>query len=310
MSRDNASSGADARAPLGRVAATALAFLPGACSGFVQAAVGHPFDTIKTLAQDGALRGQSGAAAGASAAVGTGRRAPSTWAVAARAYESGGVRAFYRGVSVPLAVNTAKRSVQYAAWDVLLRWGLGPFAAGAVTGFIGTVVVGCPAHVVKIRSQIVASENALAALASVLRAKGPAGLFAGLPANVAKDVIFASCYLGLYERYKRVVRPSAVEAAVAASLFVWLVFLPLDTLKTIAQSPNRADRVAELRAGLAELCASDRRVAARCLVAARGVRRAYAGLLPALLRAGPANAASMVVYERVNAWSRARLVRP
>ena len=293
-----------------------LSLLPGAATGAVQAVLGHPFDTIKTRTQSAAFARPAAAAAAMTSAsppaAAAGTPPSSSLAVARSTYERGGLRAFYRGVSVPLLVNMTKRSLQYAVWDRLKERRVNDFAAGAIVGAFGTIVIGCPAHVIKIHSQIAGRHNALQSAVHIFRSGGLRGFFAGLRANRAKDVVFASVYLGLYERYKTA-RPLAsyAEAACVASVSVWLVFQPLDTVKTVCQSPARAAGVATMHAQLAGVRAGAASGSASAGAAAVTglMRHAYAGLGAALVRAGPANAASMSAYEWVKAWSAAQRSR-
>lgn len=219
---------------------------------------------------------------------------PRSLVAAQSVYARDGILGFYRGVTVPIYMNTAKRAAQYTVWDGLKERKLNPFLSGSLTGAFGTITFGCPAHVIKIHSQVIGNKNAFSAAKYIFEKKGVLGFYVGLPVNLAKDIVFAGCYLGLYEKYKQA-RPncSPAEAAAVASCFVWTVFLPIDTLKTTFQSPDRTAALALLR--------REKERGARALLVT--LSRGWAGLGPAILRSGPANAASMTVYEAVKSYN-------
>jgi hypothetical protein len=215
-------------------------------------------------------------------------------------YRDGGALAFYRGVTPPLLVNTTKRGVQMCLWEELVpRCGGSNAVAGAVAGILGTAL-SCPLHVVKIQTQtaaVAAVPNAWECAKRIGRSEGVRGFYRGLMMHAIRDGLFAGVFLGVYGT----LRPAAqrhraandghanillqlagvVGAGAVASSFTWAVMLPLDTLKTVAQSAD----------------GSWATVAAK--VRHDGVAKLWRGVGPALLRAGPVTGLSMVIYENL-----------
>ena len=132
--------------------------------------------------------------------------------------------------------------------------------------------------------------------------------------NILKDTLFASSYLGLYDSYKKKIRPgcSAAESACVASAFCWLLLLPVDTLKTVVQSPNYNSNTNNGTNNTNRATSSSSSIVTRLsnYIKKHGMmtlmKRSYTGLVPALLRAGPANAAAMTTYESVKSACDAR----
>ncbi|KAG8348686.1 putative carrier protein [Trypanosoma vivax] len=290
-----------------------LTFLPGAAQGIATVALGHPLDTSKTRMQ----------------AFGPGANRSALQTMRNMIREEG-LRSLYRGMVPPLLMSATKRSVQFALWDAIRRkdgasalhtstlysssmdavsllwqlrqWvGASPFFSGALAGAAGTII-GCPAHVVKIRTQYYTSiqtRNAWTCMVDIFRTEGIRGYFTGFGFHLAKDTCFAGCYLGLYDVGKKwlgalpdlpaasVNNPPqqlpgklAFLAGSLASMVTWALLYPLDTIKTILQA--RKVTVAEsLR------------------ILRRDSFLLYRGLGVSLMKAGPVNGLTMVVYETV-----------
>lgn len=326
--------------------------LPGAVAGTVTVLLGHPFDTVKTRMQNQA----SFAAPGAAAAGSTARLSvihQSKLAVV-DTYHSGGLRAFYRGASVPLLVTGAKRSVQFSLWEALMDRmkqrgaqgdGVVPmwaerhtsFIAGGVCGALGTLV-SCPFHVVKIGTQVTDKtqiKNAVDCAWQLVRSNfqraGAGGvvraLYRGLLPHMMKDVVFAGSYLGIYGRLRGLGKeirsdPSSTPLATRgnltvstlynsflwgitssfasgaiASITVWSVLLPFDTVKTLVQAGgmHRTDDAQTTRGVLRRIVVSD-----------IPIRRLWRGTLVSVVKAGPVSGFSMLAYELTRAQLRSK----
>jgi hypothetical protein len=240
--------------------------------------------------------------------------------------------------------------------------GLHKFAAGAVSGVLGSFI-GAPMHVVKVQTQLASSRetrSALTCAVDIFRTRGVRGFYAGFAAHAVKDAAFASVYLGLYgwmrskakelqqqQRASTTTSDAAplpasanassrspatssipgvtytIAAGAIAATATWALLLPLDTIKTVAQSgrygsaapsPSEAapsmsrpaaaggEYVRGSRDAVERLFHRGGGAATTGAVSARGyaelvAARLWSGLGPALMRAGPANGLSMAAYE-------------
>ncbi|KEG13611.1 putative mitochondrial carrier protein [Trypanosoma grayi] len=301
-----------------------LAFLPGAAQGITTVVLGHPLDTAKTRMQ----------------ALGPGASRfflRTSWNMV----REEGVRSLYRGVTPPLVMSATKRSLQFALWDTFryhdahkepmlassshgstllsraFGWvGASPFRAGAFAGGVGTFI-GCPMHVIKIRTQFSTqhvTKNAWTCALDILRTEGPRGYFRGFRYHLLKDTLFAGCYLGLYDVSKRwlgewcaapasekwgtriaaVVGGSpehltshlAFLAGSISSMATWTLLYPFDTVKTLVQARD---------IGFREVVSIFRNETAMM----------YRGLGASLVKAGPVCGVAMVVYELVKSKTEA-----
>ncbi|KAG5485559.1 hypothetical protein LSCM1_07648 [Leishmania martiniquensis] len=302
-----------------------VALVPGAAQGATTVLLGHPLDTAK-------VRMQAAGPHTSRTAVGT------MWLMAT----SEGPRSLYRGAAPPLLMEGIKRSLQFALWDWVRAFareepasrrgadgvasssgdgawdsarqlthrglaGIGnnTFVSGAVVGGVGTLI-GCPMHVVKIRTQYQTAadtRNAWTCMRGIYDREGFLGFYSGFRCNVAKDVCFSGMYLGLYAmlRDQRAFQPLPENAAAAsvsqaassarttksraflagaiASMATWALLFPLDTIKTLVQAGQSHAILATLRRPTL----------------------LYRGLAASLMKAGPVSGVAMAVYEQ--AWA-------
>jgi solute carrier family 25 carnitine/acylcarnitine transporter 20/29 len=267
--------------------------IPGMVAGALQGVLGHPLDTVKTRSQ--AYRGE--------AAPGDvyGNARLTSMQTARQLLKSDGVRGFYRGALPPILVNGSKRGVQLMIWEhVTPHVGGSTFIAGAIAGACGTLV-SCPLHVIKIQAQTsFSSRSSTAAARELIATSGISSLYRGFTAHVIRDAGFAGAYLGTYGYFRRVLPeewPMRVPmAAFIASMFTWMSLQPLDTLKTMRQTGlNRA----QIRSRIFEPTQATATAAEAAPPLGAIVFRCWRGVGAALLRAGPVNAAAMVIYEYV-----------
>jgi solute carrier family 25 carnitine/acylcarnitine transporter 20/29 len=270
--------------------------------------VGHPFDTLKVLMQ---LQPAS---------------YPTVGAALRATVAAHGLAGLYRGVGSPLVGNGLYNAVQFAvfarlkeaATDGGRRVTLGRLAAAsALTGLCVALVEG-PQDLFKsqVQAQMRAGAGAGASGAgagggkaytgtldcarTILRERGPAGVFQGLQATLARNFVGVGAYFYVYEALRlrwaeglpggaAALGTGAVLAAGGAGgLAYWLACYPLDIIKSALQT-DAIHPAQRKYAGWAD--------AARQLWAEGGAKRFTAGIAPCLMRAAPANAAAFVAYE-------------
>lgn len=259
--------------------------VPGAVQGAATVVFGHPFDTAKTRLQAGVA----------------GDMRSTTLKMLAKMIKREGFASLYRGVGPPLLMMGTKRSVQFSVWEAVKKidsttgalWSNdvkeNPFFAGAIAGAVGTII-GCPMHVLKIQTQNTTRtemKNALVCALKIWKCEGFFGFYRGLSWHVGKDTVFAATYLGLYEEIKLKIEadycsqgPSAVafSAGLLASVVTWLLWYPLDTVKTFVQAKQPLHAMLQIETSSL-------------------FRLMYTGLPAALVRAGPVSGLAMVTYE-------------
>lgn len=215
-----------------RVGSVLATLAPGMAQGATTVLLGHPLDTAKTRMQAASPMAQSSVLR--------------TMVHIAR-YE--GAADLYRGAGPYIAMEGAKRGLQFALWDVFRRYssntpalppsifsmewvqavwhrtlgviGSSSFLSGAVAGGLGTCL-GCPMHVIKIQTQYQTAGqtlNAWTCLKDIWKREGCRGFYRGFRAHVLKDICFAGSYLGMYANCKRVAeRQISGSAAVKRQL--------------------------------------------------------------------------------------------
>jgi len=285
--------------------------LAGALAGAACVCVGHPFDTVKTRAQDGTARG-------------------GTLRAVRVMYASSGVRGFYAGVGSPLIGASAETGLNYAAFHATRTAALDARGSGAsgvdrllasafAGGFAGALLCGfiTPFELVKCRAQVGRGDGRAWRAARECYAEGGVrGMFRGFTHTLVREIPSGVIYFSAYEVLQSMVpRPesstlsdvtkaafaradglglareavAAVACGGGAGAITWLAILPLDNVKTIYQcerpgGPMDLPPLALLRR----------------LVAERGVAGLWRGATPIVARAFPANAAQWLTFEFVS----------
>lgn len=123
-----------------------------------------------------------------------------------------GVLALWKG-SLPAFMGAISENVVAFAVNGLLRRVfhteeedksvLEPFLCGGVTGIFSAVAL-CPCDVVKCRTQVniakgIHQEGSISLVRSILRTRGPSGLYVGLGAQITRDIPFYATFFGSYE---------------------------------------------------------------------------------------------------------------
>ncbi|KAH8283009.1 hypothetical protein KR054_011548 [Drosophila jambulina] len=223
-------------------------------------------------------------------------------------YKHEGLTAFWKGMVPPLLINPPKRGVKFmmiAQFRPLVQIGSQPTPltdamAGALCGTVEAFVVN-PFEVVKITQQVHQAKrlNAFAMARHIVRKNGygKRGLYRGITALIARNVVFQFTYYGLYSNIRSwfpavhhpnsdLLRRFAIlsfSGAVGMSLSV-----PLDMAKCRIQAPQPVRGEIKYSWTIPTL---------RTIYCEEGIRAMYKGLIPLLLRAIPGGAIQIVSYE-------------
>ncbi|ORC84563.1 mitochondrial carrier protein [Trypanosoma theileri] len=264
-------------------------FIAGWVGGVGNLLVGHPFDTVKTLMQDG--KGESGGAI----------------ACATRVVRRDGPLALYKGVLAPMSGVGVVFALYFLAYDTtekVLRnirqtdpntplTMTEVMICGGSTGILGSLVLG-PAELLKIRQQTALNSGRDSSLRGVVsyiyRNEGFRGFFRGTGATMLRDVPGSMAWFGAYEYTKMKICanpkaptvPEALFAGGMGGLGMWSFAIPLDVIKTRVQASHEGLTPAS---------------AVRAVFKESGLKGFYRGIGPALLRAFPANAACFAAKE-------------
>lgn len=240
-----------------------------------------------------------------------------------------GVRGLYKGMAFPLVGTVLETATLFTANGTLRRaliegGHLPPgadlpiplvFASGAGSGLCVSFVL-TPVELVKCRLQVQTGSDGgsgsgvrpfrgpLDCLVRSVRDEGLRVLYRGHTATLLREIPGTGMWFTAYEVFLRaMLQPGQARADLHPGVIIaagalggcsyWGVMYPMDTVKSamqIAQAPlPRADGS---RAAPPTFAATLSQI-----YRAGGLRGLYAGLLPTLVRAAPANAAVFFVYE-------------
>ena len=247
---------------------------PGAIGGFLNVVVGHPIDCVKVRLQT-ASPGHSMANV-----------------VRQIASSPGG---FYMGVSAPLVAVVPAFAMTFGSYEFSKQYLYGTTVSeklrldqlavcGGVTGFFLGMVLG-PLERIKCLMQVRGSGTFQSTLIECYRAGGLRSIFRGTVLCIARDVPGNAAYFGTYEGIRRSTGDSASMTLLAggmAGVANWIVAIPVDVVKSRWQTNDSYKSVFK--------CAGQ-------LVEKEGVASLFKGIAPALLRAFPANAATLLGVE-------------
>lgn len=262
-------------------------FLSGWAGGLGILAVGHPFDTVKTVMQNSAKGEFNG-----------------SLACARTIMAKEGPLGLYKGVTAPMAGIGTVFAIYFVTYDTcerVLRSIKGYDAAqqltmpdviicGGSTGIFGSFVLG-PAELIKVRQQTAVQRGEDGSLGAVFRALvRERGFTRGMGATMMRDVPGSMAWFGMYELTKKTLcedpkKPTVTQALTAGGmggLGMWSFAIPLDAIKTKVQASN----VPMSFLG-----------GARLIYGELGMAGFYRGIGPALIRAFPANAACFAAKE-------------
>ena len=283
-------------------------FIAGTIAGCAGQIVGHPLDSIKTRLQSEALLTSTSSS-------GQRRQQSSAYRCARAMYSEGGIRSFFRGLSLPLLSKGFEQSVAFGiqnavddwlrdskVWDgeqaaAVWRTGLSGAAAGATTA---TLLA--PVYLVKCQLQVTSQHGVgslsgpMAAIRNTYSKLGIAGLYTGaVPILVGTSIGYAFRFV-TYEQTTEVMQTelglkrtgACIVGGGLAGMATWASHYPLDLVSS------------RMEASVA-LGAKRRTMTGHFgqIYAESGIKGFYRGLGPCLLRAFPVNAAIFVTHDFV-----------
>jgi hypothetical protein len=256
-----------------------ISLIAGLLGAFAQTLIGTPFDFMKARMQ-------------------TSGSTKTALALGLEILRREGLFAFWTGASGALSSCATENIILFFGSSLLKRTLFRgredltlaqTFASGSMVGVLTAVAI-CPSEVLKVRTQV-RQTTSLVALRELLRT--PSNFFAGLPVMWSFDIPYNSFALATEEAYlgfcgwMRLPRTSDTQQFIAgglAGLVAWALMLPVDKLKTMAQSGDST-----LRNVLLAAVAGYRE---------RGLAWFYPGLVIVLVRAFVANAALFSVARK------------
>ena len=295
-----AASGAEPQSALVRSAKDIFA---GTCGGVVVTLVGHPFDTVKVL-----LQTQSPTNPAYSGPVDA----------ASKVIKTEGFKGLYKGVTSPLAGQMFFRATLFLGYarakEVV---GVSPdkplsyFKAGLLAWMAGSFFES-PIDLFKSQwqTQIVQAKqnpNYVPPYKTVgecvrasIKHNGIRGPYQAFGATLIRNLPAGAIYFGTFENTKNYLASKHADgkarnheimfAGGFGGFLYWSLFYPVDVIKSamMTDAINKSDRKYK---GFMD--------AASQLYKQGGVKRLYAGLVPCLLRASPANAGMLFVVDKV-----------
>ena len=266
-------------------------FVAGAISGTASSVLLQPFDLIKTRVQ---------------------QCPSSSFLQAARNIaRTEGVLGFWTGVTPSLWRMVPGIGLHFACYHTLtaslasdnrpLTSAQALVVGGVSRVFAGTLLI--PVTVVKTRWEAGGDQfqyrgrGMLAALRTIFRVEGVAGLVSGLGPTIVRDAPYSGIYLLLYNKLKLVAAVAEMADTNTRSAAQFVCGLVAGAAATVVVQP--AD-VVKTELQLRREKVRDREVV-RQVYAARGLRGFFVGLLPRLIRKSLMSALSWTVYERLTA---------
>jgi solute carrier family 25 citrate transporter 1 len=243
----------------------------GGTAGLADALLLHPADMCKVRAQTGPREN-----------------------VVRAVYAEGGVRAFYRGLGPVVSTIVPKVAVRFTAFHQLQALVgrssfAGNLAAGMGAGAVEALLVVTPSEVIKIRQQERGnrSRSQLAVLRTVLSENGVRGLYRGLGATMLRQSGQQGSKFAVFYAMRDAI-PSDLLAGLVANSAGAVLNTPLDVVKTRIQRQTAG--TAKYRTLLQSFVLIWRE---------EGLSAFGRGLVPRLVRIGPAGAIQFAVFERV-----------
>lgn len=283
----------------------------GCAAGVIGTVFGYPFDVMKTRMQTAQT---------------------SLGATAKSIVQESGVKGFYVGLMSPLVALTILNTMNFTAYNFMcetfqvrgdrsedgrfLRTSSSSFMTGnyAIAGAsVGPLaaLISTPFELVKTQVQLqrkmqvdpsARPKGSLHMAIEIVREHGPLALFRGHVVNTTREVVFLGTYFMVYEHGKDVLQsllpsldtnqPSKIAIPLAggiAGAIGWFVSFPLDNVKSNIQG-GRIVTGASPPSMLS---------VARQVLAQKGIRGLYSGVVPSITRSFIVSATRFSVYESV-----------
>ncbi|XP_033833397.2 mitochondrial ornithine transporter 1-like [Periophthalmus magnuspinnatus] len=235
---------------------------------------------------------------------------------------TGGLRALYKGTTPALVANVTENAVlflSYGRCQDVVRFLCGvdqgaklsdlqKASAGSLASIFSATAV-TPAGLVKCSLQAMHEMEATGKIVtrhrstmwtvvrSVLKERGPLGMFTGLSSTILRDIPGFFCFFGAYELSRSTfakymgtdkerigMLPLVFSGGFAGACF-WTVVFPIDCVKSRIQVYSLAGR----QEGFMKTF--------RAIIRQEGVAVMYSGLAPTLIRTFPANGALFLAYD-------------
>ncbi|ETI25576.1 hypothetical protein G647_02350 [Cladophialophora carrionii CBS 160.54] len=222
----------------------------------------------------------------------------------------------YRGIAVPILMETPKRAVKFSSNDIFtrqyLRW-LGvpkvdqtvALLAGSSAGAVEAVVV-TPFELVKVRLQDPAAasryQSVTQCLAQIVKTEGLLVLYQGFEVTLWRHVVWNAGYFGSIFKVKAALPTPTTDLEQAMTNFLTgsiggslgtLLNTPLDVVKTRIQAATRAK-------GMTVTAKYNWAFPALVTVAREeGIRGLYKGLTAKLLRFCPGGGILLVAHSQI-----------
>lgn len=172
-------------------------FIPGFISGSIKIIIGYPFETIK-------IRKQLN-----------------------KDYSIKNINSLYKGCSIPLLISSTKRGIQLSIYDNYKD--KNTYFAGAIGGIISSISLN-PINIIRTNLQSQNYNN----IRSQLNINT---LYRGNIANIVRDTIFSSYYLGTYgflkNKFPDKPQYHSLSGMISGSS-LWILFTPLDYIRTLS----------------------------------------------------------------------------
>ena len=273
-------------------------FVAGSIAGATGQLVGHPLDSIKTRLQSESLLSRG--------STNTSNTTTSALKCARNIFNEGGIRAFFRGLSLPLCSKSFEQSVAFgiqSGVDQLLegigvnegtlRTGVSGMAAGSTTALLLT-----PIYLVKVQLQVTPKTSLsgpISVIKSTINKIGFFGLYTGAVPIFIGTSIGYGCRFMAYDKATQVAEKSfglgkvgsVVVGGGVAGMATWASHYPLDLISSRMEASVAFDGGQQLTmtGHIKEIYRQS------------GVKGFFRGIGPCLLRAFPVNATIFLTYE-------------
>ncbi|KAL6073557.1 Mitochondrial arginine transporter BAC2 [Balamuthia mandrillaris] len=320
--RDNSSAPSSSEALTRYAKATpSIQFIGGVAGAMAGTIAGHPLDTLKVRLQTSPAGTYSGALD-----------------CLYKTLKWEGPRGLFKGLSAPLATRSIMQASSFYGYGVMLplvqrmdstAFGGGAeergqaklwhsTVAGAAAGVVTSLVI-APGDLIKIRLQIQIHDSSafpgpVAGTRKLLQEEGIRGLYRGLTATVAREIVTCSVFFTSYLSSMKYIQQrwhsyhstneksgkeggysrwfdtmAAFIAGCVAGSSCWAAAYPIDLWKSEVQKSGK--ETYQTFASYVSQC-----------IERHGIRGLYRGLFPTLLRSLPVNGAKMVAYDMTLRW--------